>query len=99
MDALLPFIGHLSTCVSVAQRPPSVLANVTLAVSSDTDRVNVLNAARQATSFLKSAVGIEVAELFSEPSRAAGIRRSLAIFDCLIGDAYFIAICTNAEVS
>lgn len=96
LDLLLPLLGHLGECFGVADRPPSALASLALAISSPEERERCIVAARWIASSL-SPVACTALEEVPAQSQAPRIYRSLAVLALLIGAHLFLY--TQASVA
>lgn len=84
LDLLLPLLGHLGKCFSVADRPPSALATLALAISPPLERERCLVATRWITNSF-SPVTWTPLEPAPASTQAPRIYRSLAVLALLIG--------------
>lgn len=84
LDILLPLLGHLTQSVGVADRPPSALASLALAVSPSEERQRCLFAAKWFSASFARRLKCTPAETTTNP-QANKIYRSLAVLARLIG--------------
>lgn len=85
LDMLLPLLGHLTDCLSVADRPPSALATLSLAVASPDERQGCLAALRCLAGSFAQPVKFTPTESNAVPTNTDRIYRSLAVLERLIG--------------
>lgn len=85
LDMLLPLLGHLTDCVGVADRPPSALASLSLAVASPDERQRCFSAVRCLAGSFAQPVRYAPMQPAPVPTQVNKIYRSLAVLAQLIG--------------